>query len=304
MEKFIKKVPLPIVAVALGFAGLGNLLQSYSNNIRMFCGIIAFLLLVPIIIKILFYNKDFKNEINNPIMASVFAGLPMTLMLLATYVKPFIGTISFYIWLFAIALHVYLIVAFSLKYLVKLDIKKVFASYYILFVGIVVASVTAPAFEKQGLGTAIFWFGFVAFLLLFSLVTYRHIKFKEIPEAARPLVCIYAAPMSLCIAGYVQSVANKNPNFLFGMLVVSIVIYVIMFGKTIKFLLTSKFYPSFAAFTFPFVISGIASKMSMAFFAKIGHPISFLPSLVTLQTIVAIAFCLAVLIKYIQFIKK
>ena len=35
----IKKIPLPITGVALGFAALGNLLQSYSEGVRLCCGV-------------------------------------------------------------------------------------------------------------------------------------------------------------------------------------------------------------------------------------------------------------------------
>ena len=94
---------------------------------------------------------------------------------------------------------------------------KVFASYYIVYVGIVVAAVTAPAYEKQSLGSATFWFGLVTLIILLVLVTYRYVKFKEVPDPAKPLICIYAAPTSLCIAGYVQSVMPKNYNFLMAM---------------------------------------------------------------------------------------
>ena len=50
------------------------------------------------------------------------------------------------------------------------------------------------------LGYYIFWFGFVAYMLLLALVTYRYLH-HPIPEAAKPLICIYTAPMSLSLAG-------------------------------------------------------------------------------------------------------
>ena len=61
---------------------------------------------------------------------------------------------------------------------------KVFASYYIVYVGIVVASVTAPAYEKLAIGSAAFWFGFVTLILLLILVTYRYVTVKEVPDPA------------------------------------------------------------------------------------------------------------------------
>ena len=46
----IKKIPIPICGVILGMFGLGNLLQSYSEGIRMTCGVIATILAVLLLI--------------------------------------------------------------------------------------------------------------------------------------------------------------------------------------------------------------------------------------------------------------
>ena len=45
MDK-IKKIPVPICGVALGCAALGNLLQSYSETLRMVCGVVSALFLL------------------------------------------------------------------------------------------------------------------------------------------------------------------------------------------------------------------------------------------------------------------
>ena len=37
----IKKVSIPFAAVMLGLAALGNLLQSYSEGLRAFCGLLV-----------------------------------------------------------------------------------------------------------------------------------------------------------------------------------------------------------------------------------------------------------------------
>ena len=201
MKDVIKKVPIPICGVMLGAAALGNLLQSYSEGIRYVCGVFAAFLLILALLKLIMFPGAVKEDMKNPIMASVSGTFPMALMILSTYVKPFIGQAAYYIWLFAIALHIVLIIYFTVKFVCKLQMPKVFASYYIVYVGIVVASVTAPAYEKLAIGSAAFWFGFVTLILLLILVTYRYVTVKEVPDPAKPLICIYAAPTSLCIAG-------------------------------------------------------------------------------------------------------
>ena len=301
MKKIIQKVPVPLCGVMLGFAALGNLLQSYGEGIRYVCGIIAALLLVLILLKLVLFHDMIKEDLQNPIMASVSATFPMALMLLSTYVKPWIGAVAKYIWLFAIILHLILIIYFTIKFIIKLQIPKVFASYFIVYVGIVVAAVTAPAFEAISIGTAAFWFGFATLLLLLVLVTIRYIKFKQIPEPAQPLICIYAAPTSLCVAGYVQSITPKSKGFLLTMLVLASILYVFALIKAIGYL-KLKFYPSFAAFTFPFVISAIATKQTMACLVNMKQPMLFLQYIVLIETIIAVIFVIYTFIRYMQFL--
>jgi len=301
MKNYIKKVPVPLCGVMLGLAALGNLLQSYGEGIRYVCGILSAFLLVLILLKLIMFPQMIKEDMQNPIMASVSATFPMALMLLSTYVKPFIGGAAFYIWIFAIALHCLLIVYFTLKFMLKIQMPKVFASYFIVYVGIAVAAVTAPAFEQTALGTVTFWFGFVTLLLLLVLVSVRYVKFKEVPEPAQPLICIYAAPTSLCIAGYVQSVTPKSKGFLLAMLVLASILYVFALVKAIGYL-KLKFYPSYAAFTFPFVISAIATKQTMACLAKMEQPLPFLKYVVLVETIIAVIFVVYTFIKFMGFI--
>lgn len=297
----IKKVPVPICGVALGCAALGNLLQSYSEGVRYFCGVLSAIFMVLFILKAVCFTAMVKEDMKNPIMASVSGTFSMALMLLSTYVKPFIGGAAFYLWLFAIALHIVLIVYFTKTFMMKLQLPKVFASYYIVYVGIVVASVTAPAYQMTGLGTILFWFGLVTFAALLVLVTVRYVKHPEVPNPAKPLFCIYAAPMSLCIAGYVQSVTPKSKVFLLAMLAVASVLYIIALVKAVSYL-KLPFFPSYAAFTFPFVISAIASKQTMACLAKMESPIPALKVVVLIETIIAVVFTGYTYFRFVSFL--
>ncbi|MCI6534361.1 MAG: TDT family transporter [Lachnospiraceae bacterium] len=297
----IKKVPVPLCGVMLGFAALGNLLQSYGEGLRLVCGIVAAFLLILVLLKLIMFPKMIKEDMQNPIMASVSGTFPMALMLLSTYVKPFIGPAAMYIWFFAIGLHIVLIVYFTVKFILKLQLPKVFASYYIVYVGIAVAAVTAPAFEQTGIGAAAFWFGFVTLIILLVLVTVRYVKCPQIPEPAQPLLCIYAAPTSLCIAGYVQSVTPKSRGFLLAMLAVATVLYIFSIVKAIGYL-KLKFYPSYAAFTFPFVISAIATKQTMACLANMGQPMPVLKYVVLIETVIAVVFVVYTFIRFMGFL--
>ncbi len=301
MKELIKKVPLPLCGVMLGTAALGNLLQSYSENLRLACGAAAAFLLVLLVLKLIFFPKAIAEDMKNPIMASVSGTFTMGLMILSTYIKPYVGGFAFFLWAAAILLHLALIVYFTVRFIFKLQMPKVFASYFIVYVGIAVAAVTAPAYEQLKLGSLTFWFGFVTFLALLVLVTYRYMKYTEVPNPAKPLFCIYAAPLSLCIAGYVQSVTPKSFGFLAAMLAGATLIYLIALVKAAGYL-KLPFAPSYAAFTFPFVISAIAAKQSMACFAKLNHPMPWLQWVVLAETIIAAVLVVYAYARFMMFL--
>ena len=301
MKNVIKKVPIPLSGVMLGLASLGNLLQSYSNEIRYCCGILACFLLILLILKLILFPGMIKEDLKNPIIASVAATFPMALMILSTYVKPFIGNAAFVIWIFSILLHIVLIVYFTATFMLKLQMPKVFASYYIVYVGIAVAAITAPAYGKLSIGTATFWFGLISLIVLLILVTYRYLTVKEVPEPAKPLFCIYAAPASLCIAGYTQSVETKSYGLLIGLMIVAAILYVFAIIKAVTYL-SLPFYPSYASFTFPFVISAIAMKQASACLMNMGKPLSFLSYVVMIETVIAVIFVAYTISRFMGFL--
>ena len=133
----------------LGTLALGNLLQMpltaglqpAGNTIRFICGLLAAVMLVLLLLKLIMYPKMFAEDMKNPIMAGVAATFPMALMLFSVYWKPVIKGASKVIWWIAIILQIVLIIYFTAKFIVKLDLKKVFAAYFIIYAG---GTVSAP----------------------------------------------------------------------------------------------------------------------------------------------------------------
>jgi len=303
MEK-IKRVPLAISGVMLGMAALGNLVQSYGEGIRLIFGGVAFVLLLLLLCKAIFFPQVIKEEFSNPIGAGVTATFPMSLMLFSVYAKPFLPVIAFPLWCVAILLQVLLFLYFSKRYVLHFEEKNVHTVWFITYVGIVVASLTSPAYQMQPLGQGIFYFGFIALLILLVVVTKRYATLP-VPEPAKPLMMIYAAPMALCTAGYNQAFAEKNQSFLLFLLLATSVLYLFALLKSISFL-KLPFYPSYAAFTFPFVISAIATRQSGMVLGKMGMNLSFMQPVVLLETIIAAALTTYACLRFMEhiFLKK
>lgn len=294
----IKRIPLPIAGVMLAMAATGNLIQTYSPELRLVFGAISAIIGILLIIKFIMYPKLLSEDLKNPVVASVAPTFSMAVILLAAYVKPYANTVGLTLWFIGFILHCALILLFTFRFILKFDIKKMFPSLFIVYVGLVVASITAPAFSMNTLGQAVFWFGFICYLILLAVVSYRVIKVKEIPEPAQPLIIIFAAPASLCLAGYLSSFDSKSIAIVYFLAILSIAMYVFALTQLPR-LLKLKFYPSYSAFTFPMVISAIAMKMTDGFLTKSGNGIAFLKYIVIAQTAIAVVMVLYVLIRYI-----
>ncbi len=301
MRELLKKLPIPISGLMLGLAAAGNLVLSYGGLYRNIFGLLSTVILVLLLLKAFLEPKSITEGLNNPVVCSVMPTFSMGTMLLSTYIKPYTSTLAFIVWTLGLLLHCIMIVYFTFKYILKFDIKKVFPSYFIVYVGIVAASVTAPTFGLLSLGQYIFWFGFITYLILLPIVLYRVFIVKGIPEPALPTIIIFAAPASLCLAGYMNSFQVKNMTMV-GFLSVLALLMTLFSLLCLPRMLKLKFYPSYSSFTFPFVISGIGMKLTNGFLTKTNRGIYLLNYVVSFEELLALVIVLYVLIRYIGFI--
>lgn len=288
----------------LGCAALGNLLQTYGEGIRIVFGIISALLGILFVASVFADMETFKKNMQNPMLASISGTFSMALMLLGTYVKQYLGAagLGLGIWWFAVALHIGLIAYFTVKFVAHFDLKQVFPSWYIVYVGIAVAGVSAPAFGMEAFGAFTFWFGLITFIAISVAVFMRYNKVGVPPAPARPAFCICTAPASLCVAAYVQSVAPKSQALLVCLEVVATIFFIMVLVKLPGLLKDKNFYPSYAAYTFPFVITAIALKMTMACLAKLETPAPWLAPIVLVETILAACLVLYALVRFLMHI--
>ena len=300
MREIIRKVPIPTAGVALGLAALGNLLQPYTEIVHIVCGILSLVLIAMLGAKIALFPDMIRDDLHNSIMASVSATLFMTLMQLAGYLAPFAYIPAFALWSAAVVAHLALMGWFTARFISHFKLHEVFPTYFICYVGIVVASVTSPTFGMEAVGHLLFWFGFACYVVLLGLVTYRYMK-HEIPESARPLFCIYTAPMSLSLVGYLATAPQPNLVFVLAMLVLAQVLFAVVLSR-LPVLLRLRFDPSYAAMTVPFVITATALGKALAFFQANGLAVpEVLNVLFAAEAAVSVVMVGYVFIHYLHF---
>ncbi|WP_368251764.1 TDT family transporter [Enterococcus sp. 2201sp1_2201st1_B8_2201SCRN_220225] len=306
MKHFLKAVPIPMCGLILGLASLGNLMKAFQfTAVGNAMGIVAGCLMILILARLFFLPLHSLSDLKNPIVASVAPTFTMALMVLCTYltITPGLTAIATIIWFVAVVVHYLLVFYFTYNFVIKpqVGISHVFPSWFIVFVGMGVVAVTSPSFSLA-VGQLNFWIALVFYVLLLPIIIYRVFVHKQMPEATLPLMTIVAAPGSLCLTGYLKSFTEPNATLAIALLLVSQILYYVMLSKITR--LRLNFYPSFAAFTFPLVISAIAITTFNQVFAPVGT-IGILLSLLSIfETIVATAAVFFVLAHYLHFLYK
>lgn len=309
MREDMKKIPMSACGLALGLAALGNLLMPYSMIVRYVCGGLSLLLLLWLTMRLILDFAGAKEEMENPVVLSVMPTYTMAWMLLAGYLvqinsaywkASLVGIIAAQaIWYIALFLQGVIIVVFVVRFVFSFSVKTVFPSWFIIFVGFVVATVTAPAMQAVTLGKVLFYIGFVLYLLSLPVVLYRMSKVKPIPPPARPVTAIFCAPVGLLLTGYCTVFEQRRIVF-YLVLTLTVVSYLFVLTRLPK-LLKSEFYPSYSAFTFPLVICAIGFVKAGAFFEQ-GPAALVWKTLAIVATIIATLAVLYVLVRYCMFL--
>lgn len=295
----IKILPVPVSGLILALLSLGNLLQDIHPNIRYLFGTIGAIFMVLMILKVILYPEDIKNDFENPVILSSSGTFSMSLMLLSTYLLPFIPSIAYIIWIIGIGLHILLMIYFTYRFIMHdFDILTVYPTYWIVYVGITMGAITAPLHGLPEIAFICFIIGFISMLLTTPLIIYRYIKFPSIPDSNKATTCIYTALFSILIVGYSNSAPTISNEFLIILYAIACIFYIFAFYKLIEYR-NLDFYPSFSAFTFPFVISALATKA----FIKIVGSNMLLSLVLTFETLIAVVLVFFVLSEYIKYLK-
>ncbi len=300
MIRIINSLPVPAAGLMLGLASAGNLVSSHSSGLKILFGILSVMILALLVTKTILSTRAVMEDMKNPAIAGIAGALPMGIMVLSAYVQPISHWAGFVMWVAGILAHFILIIYFTKRFIFSFSMEKVFPSYFVVYIGIAAASITAPLFGAAAAGRVLFWFGFIAYLVLLPIIAYRVFAVKPLPEPLLPTITIFAAPPGLCLVGYLNSFPEKNMAFAWLLTVLSLIT---LFAVLLYMprMLKLEFYPSYAAFTFPLVISAIAMKSFDSFLAAEQAAVPALGYLARFEELLALVFVVYVLVRYIGF---
>ena len=262
----IKNLPTPIAGLALGSAALGNLLQPYSSSLQLLFNLLSLIIIVLLTIKFVLGFDKLKKEMENPVIATVLATYPMTIIILASFSKKYIGLLSMPVWIIGIFLD-FCVVCYAIYNLIikERHINKIYPTWFITFVGPAVVTVTAINYNLETLGLIYFYFSYINYLVLLPFVLYRVYKYKHYKDGDYPTITVFSAPGGLLLASYMIGITQKSNVILAILIPLTILLFIFVLIQ-LPYLLKRKFYPSFSAFTFPLVICAISFQKTGVYY--------------------------------------
>ena len=297
--KFLRNLPMAAGGFSAAFAALGNLLASYGDMIRYICGILSASMLFMFMLKLIFDWENVKKELKTPGVLSVFPTTTIAVILLCPYLKPFWGMISVYIWYGAVIAHLYIMALFIKLFVIdEFKLQNIFPGWFVVSTGIVAASGNSGAMGTEAVGRILFYLGFLLSLATAILVIYRMLKLA-LPEPLRPTIAIFNAPAGLIIVGHFSAFELRNTFLIYAMLVLALAAYIYVCFHMVS-ILKLKFYPTYTALTFPFVISAAGFRVANAFLVESG--IYFFGFVPLVAQWIAVFMVIYVSLRYIIFL--
>ncbi len=306
-QKFLSVLPFPISGLMLAIGALGILFPLFFERV-IFCpelgsvlysvfGCVAAAIWVCLVLKCVFFPSQLRAALCDPVLASVLGTFPMATMVLSVYLLEIVGEVSVFLWYAAVFLHAALIVWYTVQFLKSPSLARVFPSWLVVYAGSILCPITAPYFGEVLLGQAVFWFGALSILVLTPFLVLRCVK-MPLADPTKPLVCIFAAPVSIALAGYTQCF-SVNLWVVAALLLLEAVVLALVLAK-LPTLLRLPFYPSYAAFTFPFVVTATAcvfGVLELVSAGAVGEWLLVVPSLVVL---LATGLVVYVFVRYVR----
>lgn len=262
----LENYPIGICGTSLALITLGTAWQ--LNGILFFkplAIIFSIFALLLMFLRIVLFPKKILEELKHPVLGSFYPTIDMALMLIAAYFLNVTPNIAKIVWLLCIAVHIGLFIFFSIVRAKNFKLEHMVPSWFVIWIGVVVATVASPGMGHDALARGLFYFGFILYIITWPIMLYRVYNHKVLEAHTLPTIGIMAAPASLCLVGYLTAFKVLNPAIVIILAIVSLINLIIVYTYIIDFI-KKGFAPTYASLTFPLAISIMAAYKLRAYF--------------------------------------
>lgn len=266
----IINTPVAIAGISLGFVSISTVWEGLGGTyIKHFSILFASICIGLLFMKLLFNPKKVITELKHPVIGSLSFTTTMALMTISNYLSNYKLGVARIIWVGAIILHFIMFLTFLIFMMKDFKFEKMVPSWFVPAVGICVGVVTGKPMGFESLTKVIFYYAFTWLLILLPILIYRVKFYKvEIPQQAKMTLAIFAAPSSLCLAGYL-GVFEPSKAILVVLVPLAYLLTIYLYTLLPKFL-EQPFTLGFAPLTFPLAIGCVATERYLTYLTKIG----------------------------------
>ncbi len=298
MKDFLSRLPLPVTVLALAWVVLGNSLQGVIPFLSDLCMVITILLLLLTLMKLIFMPKTSFKSLSTPVGLSMFSTFALSLIMIAVWMKGVFDKANIYFWVTGVILEAIILVIFIVKYVLNFKLKSVFSTWYLVFVGIGMASITGSDFGMEVFGRAILKYIFVAAIVLTPFIVYRYMR-VSLTSAAKPLIGIFAFPLGVIIPSYIamgQNISTRN------LWIMWICLQVIFFAIMVylAFHLFDGYYPSNSAYGLAAAITLYATREFELYLIARKLSTGFIQYLMYFEFVLAFVICAVISVSYLM----
>lgn len=264
----LKRIPVGLSGTGLGIAGLGAAYAALGyGGIKSVTSAISGMIIILFVFRKIIHFDILREELEHHTLGSFIPTFDMALMIVASSLLPYSGILGRGLWLFAIAIHIVYFLIFSYHRIKDFNLNHMVPSWFVPPIGIVVASTTATHMGYDPLAQGIFYFGFVAYMILFPVMIYRLIFADRVEDQRVPTFGVMGAPASLCLAGYLTAFPEPN-SIIVGLLLSFAVLNTLLVYMSFIRIRKLAFNPAFASLTFPLAIGATAMIKASQFFGR------------------------------------
>jgi|AGTN01.2.fsa_nt_gi Tellurite resistance protein and related permeases len=272
MEQYIKSFPVGLFASVMGTGGLSIVYQRYADIVDLPFVSLALLALAGVLFvivgliyayKLFRFRDEVAAEFRDPVGASFFATIPISILVLSIASYDYQRSISLVLCVVGAALQLLLLLVIASRWITSdFDITHTNPVWFLPAAGQVIVPIAAIEFAPKDICWFFFSIGLFFWLVLFIIIFYRITFHQRLADRLVPTLFIMIAPPALGFISYVELTGTYD-TIARVLLNVSLFLVLLLLSM-LPYFLKVRYSVSWWAYTFPMCTATVASILAYA----------------------------------------
>jgi tellurite resistance protein len=254
----------------MGIGGLSIAYQRYDGIVNLsFIGFALLILACAVFTiisliyayKLLRFRQEVAAEFNDPVKASFFAAISISLLVLGIASFDYQRSLSLILWGAGTILQLLLLLIIASRWITSdFDITHMNPGWFLPAAGCIIVPIAGVEFVTKDISWFFFSIGLFFWLVLFIIIFYRITFHLRLAEKLVPTLFIMIAPPALGFISYVKLTGTYDT---FARLLLNVALFlVLLLLFMLPYFLKVRYSVSWWAYTFPMCIATVASVLA------------------------------------------